>query len=209
ALLLSELESATLARTPRLVTVLGDAGVGKTRLLEELDARASPEARVLRGRCLSYGRGITFWPLVEMVREAAGIHEEDTPERAGARVRELTGDDEITARVASAVGLTTAQFTVDDLFWGARKLFEHLALERPLVVVVEDLHWAELTFIDLVEHLAAALDGAALIVCAARHELVDVRPEWSQQHIRIELEPLSAEASAHVVADLLDGAELA
>ncbi len=189
--------------------MLGDAGVGKTRLLEELDARTRDDARVLRGRCLSYGRGITFWPLVEMVREAAGIHEEDAPERAVARVRELTGDDEITSRVASAVGLSTAQFTVDDLFWGARKLFEHLALERPLVLVVEDLHWAELTFIDLVEHLAAALDGAALIVCAARHELVDVRPEWTQQHIRIELEPLSAEASAHVAADLLDGAELA
>ncbi len=124
-LLLAELEQAVEARACRLVTVVGDAGVGKTRLVEELAAHVAPEVLVLRGRCLSYGRGITFWPLVEMVRQAAEIHGDDSADEAHAKVLALAGDDlEVGERVASAIGLSRKQFALDDLFWGARKLIE-------------------------------------------------------------------------------------
>ena len=208
--LLRELEEAVDARTTRLVTVLGDAGVGKTRLVEELTRRVTADAGVLRGRCLSYGRGITFWPLVEIVKQAAGIPEDEPPELAVARVRALAGDDGVAERIAAAIGLSDAQFSLDELFWGARKLVERLASERPLVLVVEDVHWAELTFLDLVEHLVDRIEDApVVVVCVARHELAELRPEWEQRpHARIELGPLSAQASIDVVRDLLAGAPL-
>jgi class 3 adenylate cyclase len=209
--LLRELESAIEARSTRLVTVVGDAGVGKTRLVEELTRRVSQDVRVLRGRCLSYGRGITFWPLVEIVKHAAGIPEEESPELAVERVRALAGDDEVAERIAAAIGLSGAQFGLDELFWAARKLVERLASDRPLVLVVEDVHWAELTFLDLVEHLVDRIDGRpVLLLCVARPELDELRPEWARraQLARIELTPLSAEASMDVVRDLLAGASL-
>jgi class 3 adenylate cyclase/tetratricopeptide (TPR) repeat protein len=209
--LLAELGAAVEDRSCRVVAVLGDAGVGKTRLLEELQSRVGAEVRTLRGRCLSYGRGITFWPVLEMTKQAAGILEDDSPEVATERLRALVGgDEEITARVASAVGLSGAPFSLDDLFWGVRKLIEHLAAERPVVVVVEDVHWAEASFLDLVDHLASAVDDrGVLVVCAARPELDELRPEWLKRGVeRIELQPLPASASAGLVADLLGGAPL-
>ena len=209
--LLAELDAVTTARTCRAATVLGDAGVGKTRLLEELRSRVAPDARVLRGRCLSYGRGITFWPVLEMVKEAAGILEEDSPELAAERLRGLVGgDDAIAARVTAAVGLSSAPFSLGELFWGVRKLIEHLAAEQPVVVIVEDVHWAETTFLDLVDHLVSAVqDSAVLVVCAARHDLDELRPEWASADLaRIELEPLPATTSSSLVADLLDGGTL-
>ncbi len=209
--LLAELDAVATARTCRAATVLGDAGVGKTRLLEELRSRVAPDARVLRGRCLSYGRGITFWPVLEMVKEAAGILEEDSPELAAERLRGLVGgDDGIAARVTAAVGLSSAPFSLGELFWGVRKLIEHLADEQPVVVIVEDVHWAETTFLDLVDHLVSAVqDRAVLVVCAARHDLDELRPEWASADLaRIELEPLPATTSSSLVADLLDGGTL-
>jgi class 3 adenylate cyclase/tetratricopeptide (TPR) repeat protein len=211
--LLAELSSAVEAQACRLVTVLGDAGVGKTRLTEELESHASVRARVLRGRCLSYGRGITFWPLVEMVKQAAYIREGDGPAAAQAKVRELVGGDrEIAERVASAIGLSASQFTIEDLFWGVRRLIERLAAERPLVLIVEDVHWAETTFLDLIDQVHIAAEAVpVLIVCAARHELDELRPEWSgnEQITRVELGPLSEAASAQVVHELLGGIGLA
>jgi class 3 adenylate cyclase/tetratricopeptide (TPR) repeat protein len=206
--LLGGLEEAVKSRSLRLVTVLGDAGVGKTRLVEELTRRVTPDATVLRGRCLSYGRGITFWPVVEIVKQAAGIPEDEPPELAVERVRALTGDNEVAERIAAAVGLSGANFELDELFWGVRKLVERVASDRPLVLILEDLHWAELTFLDLVEHLVERVeDRPVLVLCVARPELEEIRPEWDAR-ARVVLGPLTAEASTNVIRDLLAGADL-
>ena len=116
-------------RTPRLVTVTGDAGVGKSRLISDFVAGVSAEAEVLHGRCLAYGDGITFWPLVEIVRNAAGILEDDSPDAARERIAALLPDDDpdregVVDRVVSAMGLSARDFPVTEIFWGARRLLE-------------------------------------------------------------------------------------
>jgi class 3 adenylate cyclase len=142
SLLSAELERAISGKTCRLVTLLGGAGMGKSRLAHEFTRSAEGQARAVGGRCLPYGRGITFWPLVEVVRQAAGIGEDDPPDVARSRVAAcVPGDDDAVERVASAIGLSEHQFPVEELFWGVRRLFEALASEKPLVVLFEDVHW--------------------------------------------------------------------
>lgn len=208
-LLASELGRAVEETACRMVTVLGEPGVGKSRLAREFAASLGGDALVLRGRCLPYGRGITFWPLVEALHEAASIDDHDTPELARGKISNAAaGDEEITARVAAAVGLSADQFPVSELMWGARRLFETLARERPLVLVFEDVHWAETTFLDLVEHVAESSRTAPiLIVCLARHELLEIREGWGTAagSTFIHLESLS-EADAGLVVDSLLGA---
>ena len=107
-------------RPPRTITIVGDAGVGKTRLTREFLDWASGDATVLKGRCLPYGDGITFWPLIEVVREAAGIADDDSPEAALAHLLELVDFDiEVADRVASVVGLSQPSYQVAELFWGS------------------------------------------------------------------------------------------
>jgi class 3 adenylate cyclase len=195
----------------RLVTLLGPPGVGKSRLAEEFATSARRDATVLRCRCLSYGRGITFWPLAELVHEAAGIDETTTPDLALVRLETLTGDDEpVTRRVAAAIGLSTEQFPVDELFWGARKLLERLARERPLVLLVEDLHSAELTFLDLLEHVVTSAEAPLLVVGTARHDLLELRPTWSDgpRARRLTIDVLSSAQTAEVVERLLGDASI-
>jgi len=215
ARLVQEFEIVVSTRSTALVTILGDAGIGKSRLVEEFSRLVAPEARVLRGRCLAYGRGITFWPLVEIVARAAGIGEEDPPGAARAKLRALLGDDEVAAdaadRVASAVGLSDRQFPVEEVFWGTRKLFEHLARERPLVVVFEDIHWAETSLLDLIGRVAETAAGTPLLlVGAARPELRERHPSWLDRPgaAVIELERLSGEQTALVLDNLLGDADL-
>ncbi len=209
AALTEAFRSAVADRRCRLCSVLGQAGVGKSRLTREFLALVGTEgARTLRGRCLPYGQGITFWPLVEAVREAAGIREEDDPELARAKVHALAGEGEedVAERVASAIGLAPTRFPVQELFWGTRKLLEHLAAEGPLVVVFDDVHWAESTFLDLVDHLVETVqDAPLLLLCPARPDLIERRPEWAaaDHAVTIALEPLDEEASALIVENLL------
>src|SRR5437762_998829 len=117
AVLVDELASAARGRSCRLVTVVAEAGSGKSRLIEEFARVASPGARVVKGRCLPYGRGITFWPLVEIVRETAAIRDDDPPDAARAKLRAVAGDgsDDVVARVASAIGLGAADFGLDEI----------------------------------------------------------------------------------------------
>jgi predicted ATPase len=195
----------------RLVVVLGDPGVGKTRLSAELGARIAGGARVLRGRCLPYGQGITFWPLVEAVREVAGIVDSDSREAARAKLDDLATDRDTAERVAAAIGLSLEQFPIEELFWGVRKLLEALARARPLVVVFDDLHWAEETFLDLVEHLAGSVAGApVLLVGNARHELLELRPSIAGDPParRIPLGLLSEEDATAVIDAMLGGATI-
>ena len=167
----------------RLVTLVGEAGIGKSRLAEELVRRIRGEATVLTGRCLSYGEGITYWPLAEIVREAA--HHE-----ARAAIVELfegqPQSEFIAARLAAIVSASDVSTSSDEIAWAARKLFERLARDRPLVVRVEDVHWGAPTFLDLVEQVAYLSRGAPiLLLCAARPELVDARPGWPGTKVQV------------------------
>jgi class 3 adenylate cyclase/tetratricopeptide (TPR) repeat protein len=211
-LLSGELAAAIRDNSCRMVTIVAQAGVGKSRLIDEFGRSAvSSEARLLRGRCLPYGRGITFWPLVEIVRGAAAIDDEDSPEVARAKLGEAAGPggEDVAARVASAVGLGTEDFSLDEIFWGTRKFFEHLASEQALVVLFEDIHWAESAFLDLIEYVAKNAVGVPLLLlCATRPDLFEHRGEWAHRGAIVELQPLTEEQSGLVVQHLLGDAPI-
>jgi class 3 adenylate cyclase/tetratricopeptide (TPR) repeat protein len=203
-------------RACHLFTVLGSPGVGKSRLAEEFVRSVDDDALVLRGRCLPYGDGITFWPAAEVVRQAAGIRDEDAPDTANARiaalVAEATDGDLITDRLAQIVGLLDAAASANELFWALRRLLEVLARGRPLVVEFDDIHWAEPTLLDLIEHVADwSRDAPILLLCLARAELLDRRPAWSGGKLNatsLLLEPLTEDESGVLVGNLLGRAEL-
>jgi class 3 adenylate cyclase/tetratricopeptide (TPR) repeat protein len=214
ALLESTFEDALAARRCRLVTVFGDAGVGKSRLNDEFLQTLGPRAQVLRGRCLSYGEGITFWPLAEAIRMAAAIREDDPPDVGRDKLASLAGEEnaDAAARVASAIGLSMDQFAVDELFWGARRLLEALGRRKPLVVLLDDIHWAEPTFLDLVEHLVDSVqDAPLLLLCPSRHDLLEQRSGWAERPgaTGIFLEPLTAADTERIVENLLGRAGIA
>jgi class 3 adenylate cyclase/tetratricopeptide (TPR) repeat protein len=192
----------------RLAIVVAHPGVGKSRLLLEFVGSVGNDATVLEGRCLSYGHGITFWPLAEVVRQASEIGEEDDPDVALGKLAALVGDRQVAERVGSLIGLASETFAVEETFWGVRRLFETLAAERPLVVRLEDLHWAEPSFLDLIEHLLHAVNAPVVILGSARPELLDgpagrwVGPDADVLH----LEPLTAADTAQVADALLGGA---
>ena len=195
----------------RLLTVLGDAGAGKSRLLSEFVGGLPPPTRVLHGRCLPYGDGITFWPLRGMLGEAAGIREDDTPEAARAKLLASLGDAEVADRLASAVGLSTSSFPLHELNWAARKFLECFAARSPVVALIDDIHWAESAFLDLLEHvLETSTSAPILLLATARHDLLDDRPQWGERPgaTRLLLRPLSDEAAAQVVENLLGAAGL-
>jgi class 3 adenylate cyclase/tetratricopeptide (TPR) repeat protein len=204
-------ERVTGTRACERLLITGDAGVGKSHLVNHVCEAAADHALVLRGRCLSYGEGITFWPLVEALREASGIDEDDDFAAARAKLEALLGEgnEEIFERLASAVGLGRQEYPLPEVFWAARKLVETLSRRRPLVLVLEDLHWAEPALLDLVDHvLATAEDAPALLLCIARPDLLEARPEWEEVD-RLALGPLPPEASAEVVDNLLGDAQIA
>jgi class 3 adenylate cyclase len=194
-----------------LLTVLGPAGAGKTRLVAEAVAEL-PGATVLRGRCLSYGEGITFWPVAEIVRQAAGIADTDQPAEATARLRRLldTSDDRdrerVATRVAQLIGLDPAPAPAEEAAWAFRRLLELLAARGPLVVVLDDLHWAEPGLLDLVEHVADYGRGAPiLLVAMARPEFLEERPGWAGGKLNattLLLEPLGDDEAARLLTVL-------
>jgi predicted ATPase/class 3 adenylate cyclase len=198
----------------RLVTLLAEAGVGKSRLIEEFVRIIADEAVVLQSRCLSYGDGITFWPLAEVFRQAAGIVPEDNEENARAKLASRFGEGmaDATSRIESVMSLSERQYGKDELFWAVRAVLQHLVRRRPLVVVFDDIHWAEPTFLDLIEQiLDASLGVPLLLVCAARPEFREDRPGFAagrRTSSQIELEELSPEESGLVVRNLLGEAGL-
>ncbi len=207
----SQLAAALEGRSCRLATIVGEAGVGKSRLVDELVGSLPADVTVLRGRCLPYGDGITFWPFAEAVREAAQITERDTTESALEKLCALVDDGDVTDRVAAAIGLTDAPYPLEELGWGARKLFEALGRDTPAVVLIEDVHWAEPAFLDLVEQVVAhAADTQLVLVCTSRRELLDRLPDWSTgpDAVRIELELLSADETRAVAEHLLGSTNL-
>jgi len=215
AVLAAALERSAGSRRPELVTLLAPAGTGKSRLLQEFVGGAAAGARVLRGRCLSYGEGITFWPLAEIARDAAGIAENEPADQARARLTGLLGEEaaDVADRLASVMGLSEATHPVHETFWAARRLLEIVARGGPVVTVIEDIHWAEPTFLDLIAHVAGNGEDAALVVlCTSRPELLELRPGWREEHpwaTTIALRPLSEAESAEVVSGLLGEIALA
>ena len=185
-------------RRSRVVTVLGEAGIGKTRLAAELISSA--DAAVLVGRCISYGEGATYLPLAEAIGQAV-------PKRVRATIASLLAVDEhadaIAERIGEITGDAEGNASTGELFWAVRRFLEALARERPVLLVFEDVHWAEPTLLDLVEYLAAwRSDASILVVCLARPELEDVRPGWAEGAIR--LEPLTDQESDQLVQALMD-----
>jgi class 3 adenylate cyclase/tetratricopeptide (TPR) repeat protein len=195
----------------RLVTVVGEAGVGKSRLLREFTDGLTGPATVIRGRCLPYGEGITFWPVAEAVRAAAGITDADHTAAAREKVLRLAGGDvEVADRVASAIGLVPAVFAVEETFLGVRRLFETLAADGSLVVVLEDVHWAEPTLLELVADVVERVGRPCLVVATARPEYVDREdavPDGTRA-ARVMLERLGADAAAAMAAQLLGEARV-
>ena len=137
------LNRAATERACRLATVVGDAGVGKTRLVSEFTSASASTAVVIRGRCLPYGDGITFWPLREIVRDACEIQADDPAELVDAKLRSALPDPAIVDRLASVIGASGTAFPVPELFWAARRFLETLAAERPVLVIIDDIRWAE------------------------------------------------------------------
>jgi class 3 adenylate cyclase len=203
-------------RAAGLFTLLGTAGVGKSRLVAEFIAGLDGEATTLRGHCLSYGEGITYWPIGEIVRSAAGIDEADGSEGARDKLRAVFGDerdgDLLATRVGSAIGLSTEAAPQEEIFWAIRRLLERLARERALVVVVEDIHWAEPTLLDLLEYIVDwSRDAPFLLLCPSRPELLDERTGWGGARVNaatLLLEALSDDASGRLIASLPGGAAL-
>jgi class 3 adenylate cyclase len=175
ARLRSCLEKAIGERRGQLATVVGSPGVGKSRLAREFTEGVG-DVTVFSGRCVPYGEGITYWPLVEIFREA--------------------GADEELASALSA-GAT------EEISWSVRKSFERRARERPLALVLDDVHWAEPTLLDLIEHLVDwTRDAPVLLLCLARPELLDARPAWDGGRANAEtinLEPLTAHEADELI----------
>jgi predicted ATPase/DNA-binding SARP family transcriptional activator len=206
-------DAATSDRGCHLVTVLGTAGVGKSRLVDEFTARLGGRATVLRGRCLPYGEGITYWPLNEVVRDLAGEAGSGSPAAVrailAARLESEPKATLVADVLAEAIGLgDSGGYPAEKIFWAARRLFELLAEGHPLVVVLDDLQWAEATFLDLVEHVSDLVRGApVLLVCLARPELLDSRRGWGGGKLNatsIMLEPLRAGESRELVDNLVE-----
>ena len=190
-------------RSCQLFTVLGAAGVGKSRLAHEfLDGLDG--TTILRGTCLSYGEGITYWPVVEIVKQLLGAE-------PGRRLAALGLDESTTRPLRSLLG-EQVQTSAEEIAWAVRRLLEAEAAQAPLVVVLDDVHWGEDVFLDLVDHLADLSRGVPLLVlCMARPELLDRRPNWGGGKLNattVLLEPLSAGDAEALVAQLLEGAHV-
>jgi class 3 adenylate cyclase/tetratricopeptide (TPR) repeat protein len=179
-------------RACHLFTVLGAAGVGKSRLTAEF-LGSLEGVPVIRGRCLSYGEGITYWPIVEAVLQ---LGRRPSDPRAAAAIASLLGESEEPAAAA-------------DIAWAFRALLEESA---PVVCVFDDLHWGEPTFLDLVDHVTDwSRDASILLVCIARPELLDRRPTWAGGKLNattVLLEPLTAEETDELIETHLGDAGL-
>jgi class 3 adenylate cyclase/tetratricopeptide (TPR) repeat protein len=208
ATLRAELTAAAESGSARLVTVEGVAGAGKSRLVSEFLETVPEGTTMTRGRCLSYGQGITFWPVAEALRELAGVLDDDPHDVARSKLDALAGGDRAAAeRTAAAVGLTDAAYPVDELFWGVRRVLAGIAAGGPLVVAFEDLHWAEPTMLDLVEHLAAA-PAPLLVLCTTRDEISGEHEGWAATAggTLIELDRLSPAEAAELAAGIAGAA---
>jgi class 3 adenylate cyclase/predicted ATPase len=223
AALLEFAERGRQERRPAIASVIGPPGIGKSRLIHEVLERLRADSDVLVGRCLSYGEGITYWAVEEIVKAAAGIsHADDEAtgsRKIGALIESLPTDRRddlrtIAAALANLIGAETTPegtysaetITQSELHWGIRRLFELLAERRPLVVFVEDLHWAEPTLLELLAFIGESDASAPLLVLgSARPEAKETGSPLfvgDRDRIAVELEPLAPDASLELARGL-------
>jgi class 3 adenylate cyclase/tetratricopeptide (TPR) repeat protein len=198
--LLDAFHQAVADRSYQLFSVIGAAGVGKSRLVAEVLETIDGAATVAAGRCLPYGDGLTWWPLVEALG-ASGLLEQ------------AASDDAVAAaRAAELLKPAGEPVVPEEAFWAVRKVLEALARRRPLVLVVDDLQWAEPTFIDLIEHVAEwTRDAPLLLLIMARPELLEVRPGWGGGKLNattVLLEPLPEADAADLLHHLIGSSRL-
>jgi len=185
-------------RSCQLFTVLGAAGVGKSRLAAEF--WLTTDATVLQGRCLDYGDGITYWPVVEVLKQLLGSEASD-------RLRGLGVDQTAAATILGLLGEAGAESSSEEIARAVREVFEAAARDRPLVVVFDDIHSGEPTFLKLIEHVAdLSRDAPIFLLCLARPELRDRRPDWAGglfNATTVLLEPLARRETDELISELL------
>jgi class 3 adenylate cyclase len=215
ALLRGALERARRERSAQLVTVVGVPGIGKSRLVYELFKGVEADTELItwrQGRCLPYGEAVTFWALGEIVKAQAGILENDTPKQVERKLGDAVRDRRLQAYLAPLVGLGTVELWGEDrraeAFAAWRQFLEGLAEERPLVLVVEDLHWADDSLLDFVDHLVDWASGVPiLVVCSARPELLERRSTWGggkTNALTISLSALSDDETDLLLGELVE-----
>ncbi len=217
-------------RSAGLATIVGSPGVGKSRLLLELVHRIDGRFDVHRGKCLSYGEGITYWPVVEILKSAAGILQSDDRDNSAQKLdtflETLATDDldelrTIASALSNLIGIpttprgtyVTSEISQAELHWGIRRVLQLLAAERPTAVVVEDLHWAEPTLLELISYvLEGEAEAPLALICTARPELADVAPGFVGTEGRrrtVDLQTLGPEAATALLTDLTGNAAFA
>lgn len=193
----------------RLVTVIGEPGVGKSRLVSEFVTRIGTRARIVRGTCLSYGEGITYWAIGQIVRELARIGDEHSPiearQRIAAHVAREPNGDVVAATIQQLLGLTEGSATAEETAVAIGDFLLASARTRPLVVLIDDIQWAEPALLDLIAALPAAIsDAPVLLLALSRPELQDDRPDWVAT---IQLEPFAEDDADALLKNMLGKAE--
>ncbi|MDP9066969.1 MAG: AAA family ATPase [Actinomycetota bacterium] len=197
----------------KLVLVVAGPGVGKSRLLREAAETAQPRARVLAGATAAYGDAVTYSLVVEMLKQAAGIHDQDDERSSESKVAAVVGAHQhaslIIPRVCQLLGVSEVTTTSDEIFWAVRKFLEVVAREQPTLVLIEDLHWAESPTLQLLEHITDWWGGGPLlIICSTRPEFVDDHPNWSRKaSALINLTPLNRSDSEQLMRNILGDLE--
>ncbi len=219
----------SLSATPHLVALLGDPGVGKSRLAREFLQSLDGRAKTLFGRCLPYGNGVTFWPLREILIEEAGLANTDSSDEvrhklvsfvASAAEPTSDGGEAVLDACFATLGLQVPRSTGDTadpretfrhLLEGWRELLSRFSADRPLVIVIEDIHWAERTMLDVLDDLVRHVDGRVMFLCPARPDLIDTHADWLgglRNLSSIHLDPLDADASCRFMSLVLELDEL-
>jgi class 3 adenylate cyclase/tetratricopeptide (TPR) repeat protein len=218
-LLVDALGRARAERQPQLVTLLGVPGIGKSRLVFELSEVIDQDPELIswrQGRCLPYGDGVTFWALGEIVKAQLGILETDTAEQAERKLLGAVSDEWVCTHLRPLVGVSADAAGEgnrrEEAFTAWRRFLEDVAAQRPLTLVFEDLHWADESLLDFVDHLVDWATGVRLlVVCTARPELLERRPGWGggkTNALTISLSPLSDEDTARLIGALIQRAVL-